>query len=75
MDDLEHPVLIKEWIQNLDAAAYAKNLHKDEKLPSRKQNIDCNYKTECWPKSKMENLNQLPFIDIMESTAENISNE
>ena len=45
MDDLEHPALIEEWVQNIDAAAYEKNIHKDEKLPSIKKKIDSNYKT------------------------------
>ena len=36
MKDLEHPALIKERIQNIDAADYEKNIHKDEKLPSMK---------------------------------------
>ena len=37
--------------------------------------IDCNYKTEFWPKSIMEILNWLPFIDIMEFTADKINND
>ena len=41
MKYLEHTALIKEWIQNLDAAASEKNLHKDEKLPSTKKKNDC----------------------------------
>ena len=72
---LGHTELIKQWIQNLDAAAYEKNIHKDEKLPSMKKKIDRNYKTECWPKSIMESLNWLPFIDIMEFTADKIRND
>ena len=32
MKYIEHPALIEEWIQNLDTAAYEKNIHKDEKL-------------------------------------------
>ena len=47
MKYLEHPALIKEWIKNIDAAAYEKNLLKDEKLTSMKMRIDPNYKTEC----------------------------
>ena len=45
MKDLEHPAFMEEFIQNLDAAAYENNLHKDEKLPSTKKKIDRNYKT------------------------------
>ena len=45
MEDIEHPALIEEWIQNIDAAAYEKNPHKYEKLPSMKKKIDRNYKT------------------------------
>ena len=48
MKDLEHPAFIEEFIQNLDAAAYKKSLHKDEKLTSMKKKVDRNYKTECW---------------------------
>ena len=47
MKYLEHPTLIKEWIQNLDAASYKKNLNQDEKLPSTKRKIDRNYETDC----------------------------
>ena len=47
---LEHDVLIKEWIQNLDAATYKKHINKDEKLQSMKNKSDRNYKTDCWPK-------------------------
>ena len=45
MKDIEHPAFIEEWIKNLDATAYEKNLHKDENLPSTKKKIDRNYKT------------------------------
>ena len=74
MKDLENSALTKEWIQNLDAAAYEKNIHKDEKLPSIKKKIDRNHKTECWPKSIMEILNWLPFLDIIEFTTDRIKN-
>ena len=37
--------------------------------------MDRNYKTECWPKSKMEIINWLPFPDIMEFTADKINND
>ena len=47
MDDLEHSAMIEEWIQNLDAASYKKNLNQDEKLPSTKRKIDRNYETDC----------------------------
>ena len=40
-----------------------------------KKKIDRNYKTECWPKSIMESLNWLPFLDIMEFTAYKIKND
>ena len=49
---LEHPALIEEWIQkHLDAAAYKKNLHKDEKLPSMKNKTDRNIKQNTGQKS------------------------
>ena len=50
MKDLEHPALIKECIQNLHTAAYEKNLHTDEKLPSIKKKMDCNEKTRIMAK-------------------------
>ena len=46
MEDTEHPAFIEEWIHNNDAAAYEKNLHKVEKLPSLRKKIDRNDKTE-----------------------------
>ena len=57
MEDIEQPELIEELIQNLDSSAYEKNLYKDEKLPSIKKKIDCNDKTEYWPKLIVESLN------------------
>ena len=75
VEDIEHPALIEEWIQNIDAAAYEKNLHKDENLPSTKKKIDPNYKTEFWPKSIMESVNWLPFIYIVEFIADRIEND
>ena len=45
MEDIENPSLVEEWIQNTDADAYEKNIHKDENLPSTKNKIDRNYKT------------------------------
>ena len=57
MRDIEHPALIEEWIQNIDAAAHEKDEHKDENLPSMKKKIDRNHKTECWPKIIMKSLN------------------
>ena len=37
--------------------------------------IDSNYTTEFWPKSIMESLNWLPFINITEFTADSINND
>ena len=51
MDDLDHPALIEEWKQNFDAAAYEKNIYKDEKLISIKKTIDSNDKAEYWKKA------------------------
>ena len=50
MENIEHPTLIKERIQNIDAAAYEIDLYKDEKLPLIKNKIDHNAKTEFCPK-------------------------
>ena len=40
-----------------------------------KKKIDRNYKTESWPKSIMESLNWLRFLDIMQSTVDEIKND
>ena len=45
MEDLEHPALIEEWKQKLNAASNEKNLYKDVNLPSTKKKIDCSDKT------------------------------
>ena len=34
MNNLDHTALIEEWKQNLDAAAYEKNLNQYVKIPS-----------------------------------------
>ena len=52
MNNLDPPVLIEEWRQNLDAAAYEKNVHKYIKLSSIKKQIDRHDKTEYWPTRK-----------------------
>ena len=75
MDDLDHPVLIKELKQNLDAAAYEKNLNQDVKIPSIKKKIDRNNKTEYWPTSIKESLSWLSFLYIMGFTKEKIEND
>ena len=61
--------------KNIDAAAYEKDIYKYEKLPSIKNKIYRNDKTEYSPKSIMEILNWLPFIDVMEFTADKIKND
>ena len=61
MEDLYHPALIEKWKQNIDAAAYEKNLNRDVKIPSIKKKIDRNDKTEYCPTSIKESLNWLPF--------------
>ena len=58
--------------KNIDAAAYKNNQDQDEKLPSMKNKIDRNDKTDCWTKNIMENLNWLPFIYVMELTVDKI---
>ena len=75
MEDLEHPALIEEWIQNIDSVYYEKHLHKDEKLPSLKKKMYPTYKTECWPKIILDGLNWLPFIETMDFTADRIYND
>ena len=67
--------MIKEWIRNLDAADYEKNLQKYEKLPSMKNKNDPNHKTDGWPKIIMEGLNWLPFLYIMGFNADRIDND
>ena len=45
MEDIEHPALIEELIQNIDADSYEKYIYKDEKLQSIKKKFDRNDKT------------------------------
>ena len=33
VEDLDHPTLIEEWKQNIDADSYEKNINQDVKLP------------------------------------------
>ena len=73
-EDIEHPALIEELMQNLDATAYENNIHKYENLQSMKKKIDHNYKKECWPKIIMKSLNELTFLDIMDLTSDRIDN-
>ena len=40
MDNFNHPAVIEEWKQNLDADTYNKNLNQDLELPSNRKNID-----------------------------------
>ena len=40
MEDIDHPVLIGEWKQNIDTAAYKNNLNQDVKIPSIKKQTD-----------------------------------
>ena len=51
MDNIDHPALIEELKQNLDAAADEKNINHDVKIPSINKKIDRNDKTEYWPTS------------------------
>ena len=62
MEDIYHPALIGERKQNIDAAAYEKNLYKDLKIPPINKQIDRDDKTEYWPTSIEESLNWLPFF-------------
>ena len=75
MEDIGHPTLIEEWIQNLDSDAYEKYIYKDVKLPSIRKKIDRNDKTEYWPKSIVESLNWLTLLDITEFTTDRIEND
>ena len=34
MDNIEHLTLIEEWKENIDTAAYEKNLYRDVNIPS-----------------------------------------
>ena len=36
MEDIDHPELIEEWKQNIDASNYENNLNQDVKIPSIK---------------------------------------
>ena len=46
MENYDHPALIDERKQNINAAAYKKHLNKEINLPSKKKEIDRNDKTE-----------------------------
>ena len=35
--NIDHLALIQEWKQNLDAAAYEKNVHQEIKIPQKKK--------------------------------------
>ena len=60
--------------QNIDAAAYENNINQDVKIPSTKKKKDRNNKPEYWPTSIKEILNWLPFLYIMDFTADRIEN-
>ena len=51
MKYIDHPALIEEWKQNIDAATYEKNLKQDVNLLSIKTHIDRNDKSGYWPTS------------------------
>ena len=40
-----------------------------------KKKIDFNYKAEYWPKSIMESINWLTYLDIMDFTEDTIKND
>ena len=75
MDDIDHPELIEEWKQNVDAIAYENNINQDVRIPSIKKTFDRNNNLEYWPTSIKEILKWLPSFDIMEFTAERIKND
>ena len=45
MESIDHPTLIQEWKQKLDASDYEKNMYKYVKLPSIKKTNYLNDKT------------------------------
>ena len=61
--------------QNIDFAAYEKNLNQDLNLPSKKKKIDHNDSFDYCPTSIKEVINWLYFLDIMEYTAYSTDNE
>ena len=40
LKNIDHPALIQEWTQNIDANAYGKYLNQEIKPPSKKGEID-----------------------------------
>ena len=72
MDNIDHPALIEERKQNIDADSYENNIYQDVKLPPIKKSFDRNDKTEYWTTSIKESINWMPFFDIMEFTADSI---
>ena len=73
IDYLDHPALIEEWKQNIDAAAYEKYLNRDLKLPS-KEKVDRHDNIDYCPTIIKESLNWVYVLDIMEYNAYRINN-
>ena len=65
MEDIDHPALIGEWGKK-SMLLLMKKIDQDVKISSIKKKIDCNDKTEYWPTSIKENINWLPFFNIMD---------
>ena len=62
MGNMYYPVLIEKWKQNIDAAAYEKNLNQDVKIPSFKKTIDHIDKNKYRPTTIKESINWLPIL-------------
>ena len=73
--NIDHLALIQEWKQNLDAAAYEKNVHQEIKIPPKKKEINCHGIMTYCPTSIREVINWFPFMDTMGYTADMIEND
>ena len=74
LKDINHPALIQEQKQNLDAAAYEIILNEEVKILSKSKEIDNHDSQSYRPTSIIEEIQWFPFLTIMEHTADNIEN-
>ena len=71
IDKLEHTVLITEWIQNIDAAAYLQ-LSQKEDVPSRKKKINSIFNRDHWPENFKHGFLWFLFQDIFTFTGNSV---
>ena len=74
LKDINHPALIQEQKQNIDAAAYEIILNEEVKILFKSKEIDNHDSQSYRPTSIIEEIQWFPFLTIMEHTADNIEN-